>query len=399
MRLWLWLGALVGTSELSEAQDVARRVLGISTGELREEFTRIVAVRELSDGRVLVSDAGDRRVVVVDFKANTASTVGRQGRGPGEYTVPTLLHSLGPDSTLMGDLLSRRWLIFQSDRVAQTIPPDHPAIAATRGIVLGADWRGFVLASRFPAPRNGIRVMGNGDSSAVLLIAMATGRADTIAMTRVAPSTQEHQFDGTGRVVQSTMTIPRMSVGEEVLLFPDGWLAVARLAPYRVDWRAPDGRWVHGSPLAAPEVAFTAREKEAYLDRRARTSGTRPSGGAPGDWPSVVPPFQPQPLLPLPNGEVLVLRTPTVFRITATILSIAAGTLWLGWLFPSPSGCAELAGSGHTSSIQATMVYSTCVAICGGELVRSEADVYHLFDPFVYVASELNDVRMRPFSA
>ena len=53
------------------------------------------------------------------------------------------------------------------------------------------------------------------------------------------------------------------------------------------------------------------REKQAYLARRSRASGKPVTPPTDVDWPRVVPPFQPRPLIPLPDGRVLVLRTPT----------------------------------------------------------------------------------------
>ena len=71
------------------AQSVPVVPLSPGNGVLREEFSTLSArpVRELLDGRVLITETGSAsRLVVADFKTNTVTSIGRKGRGPGEYT-------------------------------------------------------------------------------------------------------------------------------------------------------------------------------------------------------------------------------------------------------------------------------------------------------------------------
>ena len=90
-----------------------------------------------------------------------------------------------------------------------------------------------------------------------------------------------------------------------------GWVAVARLDPYRVDWRAPDGRWQRGTPLPFTSPVVDRRERRAYLDRRAAMLGKAETPPAGDSWPAAIPPFQPSPLVAAPDGSLLILRTPT----------------------------------------------------------------------------------------
>ena len=45
-----------------------------------------MSFRELSDGRVLVTDFNDQRIAVADFARNTSKNVGSRGDGPGEFS-------------------------------------------------------------------------------------------------------------------------------------------------------------------------------------------------------------------------------------------------------------------------------------------------------------------------
>jgi hypothetical protein len=97
-----------------------------------------------------------------------------------------------------------------------------------------------------------------------------------------------------------------MRVSEAARLFADGWTAIVRVDPYRVDWRAPDGRWTLGRALPLRAVKLSSAEKANYLTRR---PGLRNAT----DWPDDVPPFEdPSTLLAAPDGMLLVRRLPTL---------------------------------------------------------------------------------------
>lgn len=290
------------------SQEVATQALRPVEVVVDAEFLRIISVRELSDGRVLVADAGDTRVYVVDFHANTRAQVGRQGAGPGEYRTVSVLYSAGQDSTLMLDSGTRRWVVIGGDRVVRTVALD-PKVAQA-GVFGGADERGFAIATRLGPITTAKDQVGTLHTTSLVRVHLASGLADTIAHLRPAPGSVETTRDDSGNVVRFRLTRPQLAVGEEATIFPDGWIAVARLDPYRVDWRAPDGSWALGSPLPFVKVRVDSRERRAHLTRMEPILG-RPLNVGAEKWMEVLPPFQPTPLLPLPDGRVLVLRTPT----------------------------------------------------------------------------------------
>lgn len=55
-------------------------------GVVKSDFTNITAALWTKEGRVLVADGGDSRVLLLDTKGNLVWSSGRKGRGPGEYT-------------------------------------------------------------------------------------------------------------------------------------------------------------------------------------------------------------------------------------------------------------------------------------------------------------------------
>src|SRR5581483_9082704 len=133
------------------------------TGELTEPFTSISTVRELPDGRVLVADDRDVRIVGADFRTRSVTLVGRRGSGPGEYRSARSLFATGGDSSLLVDLASGRWVILAGLRPVRTTPPDADLVRLHRGGVLGTDARGGVWRAELPGiPRTpGVRVVSD----------------------------------------------------------------------------------------------------------------------------------------------------------------------------------------------------------------------------------------------
>ena len=309
------IGAALATAPLSiAAQAPAQVKLRSADAKLDHEFTRIGTVRELKDGRVLVTDRGEKQLSVVDFRAGTVETVGRRGAGPSEYSDPNRLFQLAGDSAIL-DAGSRRWLILVGAKIVATIPADNPGVVAARGLTAGADYSGRIVSSHFAGKAFG----GPAtlvDSQYLVIVNRSNGHVDTVGRLRSPQTVVSGTIRGAdGKVVPLQMGGPYYDATDQAVMFSDGWIAVARLSPYRVEWLPPKGRWLPGSPLAEA-VPLDAREKQAYVERSARRAGRPPrsSPGQIGPWPSTIPEFfgfDPGVLLTGPAGRLVVRRSPT----------------------------------------------------------------------------------------
>lgn len=96
---------------------------------------------------------------------------------------------------------------------------------------------------------------------------------------------------------------------DQVLLFPDGWIAFAFNDPYRVEWRRPDGRKVGGQRLPFVRVRVTEKEICAII-RRTNPKADCARVRVP-DVPEVLPAFFDNALVPAPSGDLLVRRAPS----------------------------------------------------------------------------------------
>src|SRR5687768_12282191 len=125
------------------AQNVQTRTLSKPDAEFSEPFTQIGGVRELKDGRLIVTDPRDKTVQVVDLKAGTATKLGREGAGPGEYGIPFGMMALPNDTTAIADILNNRILLINPNAtvggfVDLNVPPPAGARGGGGMLMIGA---------------------------------------------------------------------------------------------------------------------------------------------------------------------------------------------------------------------------------------------------------------------
>jgi hypothetical protein len=291
-------------------------VLKPANAKLPEEFSMIVGARELADGRVLVSDEKEARVVVADFAKGTVAQIGRTGSGPGEYRRVSALHALTGDSTLMVQDNGGNWVIFPGTNAPISLSPDKTIGRTGLAMIGGFDSKGNALT--LEQPRELVGVLGV-DSLTVAILTRSVHREVAVgkvaspygAMPGTAPSGGAVRAAGTPAAGQ------RSGAGlfqmDRAVLFPDGWIAFARLHPYRVDWRGPDGKAVTGPSIATSQV-YNDNDKGAYLKREAEFTGKPQRELAlVYNWPEFIPPFNgiAAPALAAPDGRLWILRTIT----------------------------------------------------------------------------------------
>jgi len=272
------------------AQHASDESLKPSNGKLTEGFSELTSVRELADGRVLLTDRIDNRVVVADFRTGRVMRIGRIGDGPREYRHAFPLFAIGGDSSVMTGFPKARWTLFRADSVVGTTAPMDPTVLAT-SFPYGMDRSGHVLTLADPPPRRLPSGQPVYDSTFLVLLTRGSSRADTI-----------------GTLDVGEWKAPLFRVYDQPLLCPDGWTAIVHGSPYKVSWRAPDGRWTAGPVLDTP-LRMDSRERQAYLDRRSDAAKAR---GPVTAWPEAVPPVSVGwPPMPTMDGQVLIRRTPT----------------------------------------------------------------------------------------
>jgi hypothetical protein len=334
------------------------RTLAKPDAEYAEPFTQINGVRELRDGRVIVSDVREKTVQIVDLKAGSAQKIGREGSGPGEYAMPARLLGLPGDTSVVYDPLNRRFLVIGPDGKAGAFASyEKPGTGPTR-ISTGArytDSRGrlYSVGPNFSIGPNG--EPSSADTAPILRLDRATMKTDTVAFVRTPTTTIRTSQGGTNISVRAGGGNPFVAV-DEWAVTPDGRVAVIRASDYHVDWYGPAGQKSSGPAVAYEKLKVTEDDKKAFRDRRANGGGNAfvitqrdgPGGASssasvappsniqlpePTDWPDVKPAFTGNAAIAAPNGNVWVLRTraakdkiPTydVFDATGRVVSRVA---------------------------------------------------------------------------
>jgi hypothetical protein len=98
-------------------------------------------------------------------------------------------------------------------------------------------------------------------------------------------------------------------ISDQATLFPDGWIAIAAISPYRVDWLPPGRGWIRGSPLPFAEVPVLETERRAAMGRAfAGLDSKATPTSVLADWPAFLPPFLDDALVPLPTGHLMIRR-------------------------------------------------------------------------------------------
>lgn len=111
-------------------------------------FARVTDARLLDTGLLAVADGGARAVLFFDTTGQRRATLGRRGRGPGEFTGSMTLAGLGADSLAVWDPGQSRWTLIAGDEPAlrDDAPPSpsgawmHAGVLVQGERALVPDW-------------------------------------------------------------------------------------------------------------------------------------------------------------------------------------------------------------------------------------------------------------------
>ena len=313
------------------------------TGVSAEPFSNATAIHELKDGRVLVADAQERVLSIVDFNAGgEVKQLGRNGSGPNEYsTAQSFMRGRG-DTILMLDFPARRMLRISGNGTlagtevfdmnpGDTLPGEKP---------LGDR---FTSAPRFTDASGGMYFEVN------YIDRVKRGVRPERVLARWDPVTRTSK-----RLTTINNWYPeKSSRWRAPFMYQDIWGVaqdgrVVRVVPvdYHVEWYKDGALVARGAPVSYSAVRVTKDDREAWYRARASqgagraqmvgpppTPGseskqhqvpvTRPPGFTDADFPDVKPPFVEEyvgrSLVITDDGDVWVLRAPAFGAKTAEV--------------------------------------------------------------------------------
>lgn len=305
--------------DAGEAQ--APRTLSSPT-EFPEPFSNIVAIRERSDGSLLVSDRSEKALYRVDFGRGTYDKIGGNGAGPQEYETVGALYPLAGDTTLLVDVGNFRLaLLDPASKIVATTPL---MMDNTLRMPRGSDARGNLYwdQARQVSSQSGIEPL-EGGTAPIIRWRFGSNAMDTVAMIarsgRAAVSTWR-MSGGSASAVTPTKR-PAYSAQDAWVVAADGRIAVVHHEDYHVEWIPPNGTRLSGNPIPYQPVNVGRAEKEAWIDAQGdRTMTMRIAGQGTRtfttpkpkmeevDFPDVLPAFNPQAVYVAPEGDIWVRR-------------------------------------------------------------------------------------------
>jgi hypothetical protein len=336
---------LVASATPALAQNVPTRTLSKPDAEYSEPFTQIAGVRELKDGRLIVIDPRDKTVQVVDMARGTATKLGREGSGPGEYGIPMRLLPLPGDTTAIADMLNNRLLLINPNATVggfvdlNVPPPPSSGREGARGEGAGrmmmvggnmptmSDAKGRMYYQGMP-----FQMTDNGpvsaDSVPMIRWNRASGKRDTLAWLRLPQNANQVTSRG-GRGNQQVMVRigggPPFNGADQMLVAPDGRVAIAHHDPYSIDFVSETGQRTRGQPIRYDRQRITAGHKAEWREvqksatglqitnengRRSATIGPAGATQDPDVWGGdYMPPFLQQALSFSNEGYLWVRRT------------------------------------------------------------------------------------------
>ena len=334
---------------------IPERTLGAPTVVGTEVFQSVVAVRELSDGRVIIVQPGPpnrmartmmaamaarmgpegrgsatldstlllrpasrvARVVLLNASLTTVTPIGNTGSGPGEYAEPEGLVAGPKDTTLLidasrGDIL----VIDQAGRIvgSKTTPVAQVALIAPGGLAIDHAGR-LLYQPRVQESRNnpgGMEIV-TPDTAPITAYDFTTRGTIPVAQVHVekASSTMESDSTKPGTMRMRLQTFPFPTIDDWVMM-PDGTIAIIRGADFHVDWIAPNGKIRSTPPIQYAKVAVTDSDKVKFRARHHMFGDSLPmmprnvsmTQLEPDSFPKFKPPFSARGAKAAPDGTI-----------------------------------------------------------------------------------------------
>ena len=278
--------------------------LGRLVWSSKASFTAITGVRELSDGRIIVTDRTEKRIVALSPEGHASTDIGRPGEGPGEFTIPGPPLPLGADTTMIPDPMLRRYLVIAPDlRIVRST--SFPAAA------------GWAPTGRIAGPLEeifGAAGMPSPDTPWVTLTRLSLRTHEIHPVVRLAMPAPVPLKAGGRRIVVN----PSFAAMDAFAVAPDGRIAVVRVAPYRVEWYTREGkRLAAGAPVLYDPVPLAENERQGPF-------GTAVPG------PSSKPPFDPEHVHIASSGVLWVGRNERLGTVSRRYDLFCPEAQWLG---------------------------------------------------------------------
>jgi hypothetical protein len=230
----------------------------------------VLGVRELSDGRVLVNDAGRRQIKIFNASLTTAAVAQDSTSGASNSYGPraaNIVPYLG-DSTLFTEVVTRDVLVLdRNGQVARALaPPMYQApdlpMAFPFPIPGAIDNKGRLIAeSGFTVRAGGIVA----DSTLIVRADLDTRQVDIVGTRHATKGRNRSDPPENGNRVVTSIVQP-VPTEDSWSVLSDGTIAFVRGRDYHVDWILPDGTSSATDKLPFDWKRLTDEDKQHLID-------------------------------------------------------------------------------------------------------------------------------------
>ncbi len=320
--------------------------------KLPVSFAQLSNVVELGSGRVAFADTRGKLFLTADLASGDVDTLGTRVETitaqspPDQYKFPGWVAHLAGDTVALVDFAAQRTTLWSEEGKALKVLGLSQAAGSAPVLVYDTVGHAYRIDYQQVLAREP-GATAEPDSVAVLRIALASGKVDTVAQL-AGPEYGEAVF-GEQRQRAVKVFAPNDFFG----VLPSGVAWVARGRENRVDWRDPSGSWTRGGNRQFKALPVSQADKERVL-AQVREHGLQ--YGMPQElnieypFAETKPPFDFA--LSRPNGEVW-LQRPRAEENAALTYDIFTSGGWQREL-TLPQG-ASLAGFGKGGTIYASI--------------------------------------------
>lgn len=269
----LLVTALLGPVASAQTTAVPRLRLGNPTASPTEQFSEVTGLAELAPGRLLVGDARERRLVVLDLATGSAQAISRIGAGPREFrsVSENFLPRPGGGAWVV-DFAQRRLLPVNPDgSLADAITMPMSSMLLRASDAAGRVYGDVMIFS----PERQL-----SDTVQIVRWDPATTRVDTLQRVHIGRAGMVVQPGGTFRVFRATTTWTVLPAGAWIGLEADGYVLT--------EWQ--HGRMTRTTRLPRDRVAMTSADQAAWRAQQAQTRPMvmgQPGGRSSGDRPEM----------------------------------------------------------------------------------------------------------------
>ncbi len=350
-------GVLISSATVSvvAAQPIAEREFAKPVAVLKESLKDVRSLQELRDGRVLVLDAGDKKVLLADFASGKVDERMSEGNDDKEFRTLAQLWRWPGDSVVSFDQGKTQFVFFGPDgKLARTARFGAP-LTGGGGVPDGAAATAVAVGAGAPpgappaagrgeggppggspgAGRGGGRgggpptfralvgteaLIGAGPSARptqppspgapparlpypILRMSLRRPRPDTVAQLMPAQAPRAPMTNSVGTFMVFVSSAPLQAIDAWAVM-RDGTVAVARAASYRIDWYAPDGSHTQTDSIPFNAIPVSSSDRKRVVEDYkkvgeaalavlpTRTSILAVTYEEPSAWPTVHPPFR-----------------------------------------------------------------------------------------------------------